>query len=75
MARLKAEADQELTSNWSMRQRAGETFENARQSLIKALVHSLSNRFDSPEIIQAMHIANFMTWPLPDEMSKIEGIF
>ncbi|VDI54723.1 Hypothetical predicted protein [Mytilus galloprovincialis] len=50
----------------SMRQRPGESFPAARRNLVAGLSVSLKNRFELDDIIQAMAIANFHTWPLPN---------
>lgn len=61
----------------SMRQRPGESFPAARGNLVAGLSVSLKNRFELDDIIQAMAIANFHTWPLPnseaDNTKETEG--
>ena len=60
-----------LSDEWQLRN--AESFSSSRLALIEGLIQSLEGRFEMEAIIQAMKIANFKVWPLPEEADKIEG--
>lgn len=65
----------ELTDGWdAMHQRRGESFTSARKRLITDLITNLKGRFESiTEVINAMKIANFRVWPIPEDVDEVEG--
>ncbi|XP_014675882.1 PREDICTED: zinc finger protein 862-like [Priapulus caudatus] len=51
----------------------GAQFHASKQQLIIRLTTSLDDRFEMPGIIEAMKVANFKVWPLPEDLVEIQG--